>query len=814
MLQKFKWCAAAALLCPMFAHAQATLSGEVRSNAGEPLSNAHVQIENRAIGAFTDANGKFNLPLNEKGTYVLSASYLGFESYRDTIDVNEALVQCSIVLIPKAYISNEVLVQATRLRPKAPATFVTIEKQKLEKLNLGQDLPFLINWSPSVVATSDAGAGIGYTSLRIRGSDQTRINVTVNGIPINDSESHGVFWVNMPDLASSLSSVQIQRGLGTSTNGSGAFGASINMETNTVQEKPGAIISNTFGSFNTRRHMVQFNSGLLGNGLAIEGRLSNVQSDGYVDRASSDLNSYFLSAGYYGKKTMIKAVTMVGKERTFQSWYGVPESRLNNDVEGMLAHASREGYSEAQLDNLLNSGRTYNYYLYENEVDDYQQDHYQLHLTHQFRDDLSLTVSGHYTYGRGFFEQFREDDDFANYGLPNPIIGADTIGSTDLIRRRWLDNDFYGGTYALNYNINRHEILLGGGVHFYRGDHFGEVIWAETAEGLSPFERYYQGEGNKDEINNYIKWQYKTGKWNLLADAQVRYIYYEAFGTDNDLTPIDVSAEFLFFNPKVGARYDINPSNAMYAYIGRGSREPVRNDFIDAPEGVVPVHETLYNVELGYTLSKRGHVINVNGFYMGYENQLVPTGELNDVGAIVRRNVAQSYRAGIELDATFSLRKNVQWNLNTTLSRNKISSFDEVTYDYTEDFDIVVKRFTDTDISFSPSVMGMSRFLWSPVKNVELDLITRYVGQQYLDNTQNDSRAIDAYTTTDFRVSYRIENKVFKMIEFNVLVNNVFNAKYVSNGYTYSYIVGSQVTENFYYPQAGTNFLAGLNLHF
>ena len=818
MFKLTMYAAVAAVLMPGISYAQAQLNGVVSGKDGQVLSGAYVIVENssgRTNTAFTDYAGGFQFSGLVDGLYPMMIRYLGYETYRDTVELSGPSTRISIALIPLPFLTDEVVVEATRLSPNAPATFQNIDKEELSKLNLGQDLPFLIGWTPSLVATSDAGAGIGYTGIRIRGSDQTRINVTVNGIPINDPESQGVFWVNMPDLASSLSSVQIQRGLGSSTNGSGAFGASINMETAGVEQEAGALISNSFGSFNTRRHTVQFNSGRLGNGFAMEGRLSQIASDGYIDRASSDLRSYYLSGGYYGKKTMVKAVTFSGKERTYQSWNGTPQSRLENDTDGMLTHAANEGYTEAQLENLLTSGRTYNFYQYENEVDDYQQDHYQLHATHMITPELKISVAGHYTYGRGFFEQYRQGEDWLNdYGKPYPVVGTDTIFETDLIRRRWLENDFYGSTYSLNYQQGRHDVTLGGGSHFYRGDHFGEIVWAEFAGQIAHNERYYEGVGNKDDHSTYLKWQYGVDKWNLMADLQVRQVDYETFGMDNDLVPIDVKTDFLFFNPKAGVRYNLTNQSAVYAYLGRGNREPVRNDFIDAPEGVRPVFETLNNLEIGYNLTRPGMIVNINGYYMDYRNQLVATGELNDVGAIVRRNVDESYRAGIEADLTFQIVRRLRWNVNATFSRNKIQTFDEVTYDYSVDFDVINTRFIDTDIAFSPGVIAASRIMWTPAENLEIDLISKYVGDQYLDNTQNEDRKIEAYTTTDFRIAYRVENLLFKEIEVSLLVNNIFDALYSSNGYTYSYIAGTPVTENFYYPQAGINFLAGLNLRF
>lgn len=814
MFKKFSSALAAVALFFTGVNAQISLTGNVTDENGEPLSGAHVILEETLRALYTQEDGSFAFRQIKTNSASVKVTYLGYESFTEERVLEDGMNEMNISLKPLPYVTDEVVVTATRLSPKAPATFKNIEKKEIEKLNLGQDLPFLLNWTPSLIATSDAGAGVGYTGMRIRGSDQTRINVTVNGIPINDSESQGVFWVNMPDLSSSLSSVQIQRGLGSSTNGSGAFGASVNMETNNAQAEAGGAIDNSYGSFNTRKHTVEFNSGILKNGFAIEGRLSNIQSDGYIDRASSDLRSYYLAGGYYGKKTMVKAITFVGAERTYQSWYGTPESRLENDVDGMLQHAANEGYTDRQLDNLLTSGRTYNFYLYENEVDDYQQDHYQLHVVHEFQPELKLSLAGHYTYGRGFFEQYRNDDEFSDYGLENPIIGMDTITETDLIRRRWLENDFYGATYSLDYTKGGHKFILGGGLHFYRGDHFGDIVWAEYSQDIDHLQQYYFNVGNKDDISVYGKWEYATGKWNFMADLQYRRVDYETFGIDNDQVAIDVARNFNFFNPKIGARYDLNDRSAVYLYLGRGNREPVRNDFIDALPGEDPEPETLNNIELGYSVRSGSLQLNLNGYAMLYENQLVLTGELNDVGSSIRRNVDESYRLGIEADATYQVSPKFMVNANLTLSRNRISRFDEVIYDYTNGFDVIVNEVDGTDISFSPEIISAARLIYQPVEGLEIMVISKYVGDQYLDNTSNENRKIDAYWVNDFRVGYKIKNVLFKEIEISLLVNNFLDAEYSSNGYTYSYIVGDPITENFYYPQAGINFLAGLRLSF
>lgn len=800
---------AAGVLCGIPCTAQLALSGYVQTAEGKPLRGAHVVLLHSARSVFTDSQGQFSLSSVPAQRVVVGISHIGYRPVTDTLEAGNPAF---IVMDPLPYLAGEVVIQATRLAPEAPATFKNLDKEEIERLNMGQDFPFLINWTPSLIATSDAGAGVGYTGLRIRGSDQTRINVTVNGIPINDAESQGVFWVNMPDLASSMHSVQIQRGLGSSTNGSGAFGASINIETSQVSEEAGVRLGTSYGSFNTWMRNVQFETGKLGKGFWMDGRLSAITSDGYIDRASSDLRSYYLTAGYAGRRTVLKAVTFSGRERTYQSWYGTPQSRLENDRQGMIDHAQREGYTDAQLENLLSAGRTYNYYLYENEVDNYGQDHYQLHLNQQLGKDIVLGASLHYTYGSGYFEQFREDDLLLNYGLQPFSAGGDTISSTDLVRRRWLDNHFYGGMYSLRYSKLNHQFTLGGGLHIYDGDHFGEVIWGEILPGAVPGQRYYYNRGRKDDFNTFAKWEYNHNRWNLMADLQIRVVHYNTGGNDNDLRPFDIAERFQFFNPKAGVRYRISGRNTIYLYTGIGNREPVRNDFIDAPQGQEPGHETLLNVELGYTHSTEKAIVNVNTFLMAYRNQLVLTGALNDVGAAVRTNANQSYRAGVEAEVAWSLANTVKLDANLTLSDSRIRTFQEVVYDYTDGFDEIIENYNNTPISFSPSLMGSIMLRWLPTPKGEAVLIGRYVGRQYLDNTGSELRSLDPYATADLKLTYTLSTELFRQAAFHLLVSNITNAMYESNGYTYRYIAGEMVNENFFYPQAGINMLIGVTL--
>ena len=794
-----------------------SISGTIKdASTSEPLVGAHVRFQGYYQAVNTNGNGVFELGTFEQGEYVLIASYIGYEN--DTINVkleNGETQSVDFALNKKIIMTDEFVVLSTRVAKGAPMTFTNMNKEEIQKQNLGQDLPMLVNWTPSMVTSSDAGAGVGYTKMRIRGSDPTRINVTVNGIPINDPESQGTFWVNMPDFASSTDNLQIQRGLGTSSNGAASFGASVNLQTNTLKKKAYGEIANSFGSFYTRKHTVQFGSGIVDNKWAFDGRLSQIASDGYIDRASSDLRSYYLSGGYYGKKTVVKAITFSGQEKTYQSWYGTPSSRLENDETAMNEHADNNGYSAAQRENLLNSGRTYNFYLYDDETDNYQQDHYQLHISHQLSDQINFNAALHYTYGRGYFEQFKENEDFEDYGISPQVVGNDTIASTDLIRRRWLDNHFYGLTYSFNHRKGKFINTLGGAYNEYRGDHFGEIIWAQASNNVNIRDKFYDGDALKTDGNVYVKSTYAAGKKTaLFVDVQFRRVNYETDGTDIDQRILDIEKEFNFINPKAGVSYQLNGKDQFYASFALGNREPVRNDFVDALEGREPKHESMQDYEAGYRRTVKSYYFNSNFFFMNYKNQLVLTGELNDVGSAIRANADKSYRAGIEFEFGWKINKSIKWLANATYSQHKIEEFDQIVYDYTNGSETVIENYKETDIAYSPSIISGSQLLVSPVNGVELGILSKYVGEQFLDNTSNANRKIDAYLVNDVRITYTIKGKLFKEMTFSFLVNNVLDEKYSSDGYTFSYIAGDKITENFFYPQAGRNYLAGLSLKF
>lgn len=810
-----------AFLAVVSAYAQSSLSGRVTSESGEPLVGANVWLEGSTKAVATDGDGYYKLRGIDRGSYLVHASYVGYITHNQSLTINDDIT-LDISLEESVIKGEEVIVYATRANDKTPTTFSNISTRELEERNLGQDIPFVLRYTPSMVVTSDAGNGVGYTGMRIRGSDATRINVTVNGIPLNDAESHGTFWVNMPDFTSSVDNVQIQRGVGTSTNGAASFGASVNLQTDMPAQESYAKIDNSFGSFNTWRHTVELNTGLINDHWAFQGRLSKISSDGYIDRAEADLKSYFLSGGYYGDKTTIKALTFGGKEVTYQSWYGTPEAKLYGNDEELQALVDFGGeYStQQQLDNLFNSDRRFNYYLYDRETDNYAQDHYQLHLSHTFSPNFNATAALHYTHGEGYYEQYRNDDDFADYGLDNVTIGDSTITSTDLIRRRWLDNDFYGGVFSLNYSDADWDLTVGGGYNYYDGDHFGEIIWAQYASNSNIRERYYDNYGRKGDFNIYVKANYQiVENLNLFGDVQLRTISYDTKGVDNDQRMIDTGGDYTFVNPKLGGTYTLDANSNLYASFAVGNREPVRNDFVDAPNGETPQHETLRNLEVGYRRASSTATFSANYYLMDYENQLVLTGALNDVGSGIRTNVDDSYRMGIELVGAIKLSDMISLGGNVTFSQNKIANFTEVVYDYGVDFseyNVITIEHENTDIAFSPNVIAGGELNVSPLDGLNLKLLGKYVGKQYLDNTSDEDRIIREYFVSDLLLSYGFKPQGVKQVELSLMVNNIFNKMYESNGYTWGYYYGYEednlYQQNNYYPQAGTNFLLSLSL--
>jgi len=799
------------------AFAQKTLTGQITDQEdGKPLPGATVRA-GEIRGTTTDANGRFTLRNISDNIGILEITYIGYQTIKlDAATLSEAK-PLEIKLQKSTFQADEVIVNATRVTDKNGMAYTNVTAEALNKQNLGQDLPVLLNFTPSLVSTSDAGGGVGYTGIRIRGTDATRINVTVNGIPYNDAESQGVYWVNMPDFASSVSSIQIQRGVGTSTNGAGAFGATVNISTNQFRKEAYAELNNSYGSFNTFKNTIKIGSGLVKDKFTFDARLSRVSSDGYVDRASSELHSYYLSGAYFGGKSFVRVNVFSGKENTYQSWNGVPEAKLRGDREGILSYIDRNGLDDQDAQNLLNSdNRTYNSYTYKNEIDNYRQDHYQVVSSHTLTNNLTLNVNGFLVRGLGYYEQYRKNDKFSNYNLPNVVSGSDTISRTDLIRRRWLNNYFYGSTFSLDYNsFKKLTASIGGGYTHYDGDHYGEIIWARTAGATENDQRYYFNKGIKSDFNIYGKLYYQfTEKLNAFADLQFRNVGHKIDGTDNDLISFAFDQTYSFLNPKAGITYQLAPQSSVYASYSVANKEPNRDDFTASTTRLFPKSERLNNVEAGFRTQHGKWAVSANYYLMHYKNQLVLTGQINDVGNSIRVNVPKSYRTGIELEGAVAFNTHFKWNANATFSQNKIADFTEYIVNYdTGDYDLV--NHGKSDISFSPNVIAGSQFTYSPKKNLEFALLTKYVGKQYLDNTSSETRKLDAYFTNDIRLTYTIKPAWIKEISFNFLLNNIFSEKYESNGYTYGYISGgSLIQENFYFPQAGRNFLVGVNFHF
>lgn len=806
----------AALLLSTSAFAQFTIKGKVVDEQGDPILGVSINSEGFQVGTTTDINGNYELKDLPNNYYRLRFRAFGYIARYESVQVENADVVFNLNMRAAYFMQEGIEVKGVRATEKTPTTFTNLDREDIKEQNFGQDLPFLLQSTPSTVVTSDAGAGVGYTGVRIRGVDPTRTNVTVNGIPLNDSESHGVFWVNMPDFASSVEDMQVQRGVGTSSNGGAAFGASININSNQINQEAYGELDHSYGSFNTWRNTVRAGTGLINNQFTMDARLSKITSDGYIDRATSDLRSFYLSGAWYGNNSSIKANVFSGHEVTYQAWYGTPESRVNGDEQEMIDYAARNFLSAEETENLLNSGRTYNYYTYENEVDNYQQDHYQIHGNHSFNKNLSGNVAFHYTRGRGHFEQYRTNDRFSTYNFSPIVVEGDTLDRMDLIRRRWLDNHFYGTVFYMDYNnLKGLNINFGGGINAYDGDHYGEVIWAQYMPNNDIRDRYYDNNGFKTDGHAYIKGTYDYKKFTFFGDFQYRYIDYTFLGVDdvdNELVELTQQVDYSFLNPKIGLTYTFNPKNNLYLSYAVANREPVRRDFRESTPGNRPMHETLFNVETGYRYKSTNAYIQANIFYMDYDNQLVLTGQINDVGGYTRTNVDKSYRAGIEIEGGYKILDNLGVTGNFMISQNKIVSFTE----FVDNYDIggqTAIQHDNTDLAFSPNVIGGLTVNYAPVKGLQISLMGKYVGAQYLDNTSSDERKIDDYFISHLTLSYTIKDKFFKEITFGIRVNNLFNEVFENNGYTWGYIFGGErIQENFYYPQAERNILGRISI--
>jgi iron complex outermembrane receptor protein len=683
---------------------------------------------------------------------------------------------------------KEVTVSSVRAKDKNPITYTNLSKEDIAPRNLGQDVPVLLQYLPSVVSTTDAGNGVGYTYMRVRGADGSRINVTLNGVPFNDSESQGTFFVNLPDFASSLESVQLQRGVGTSTNGAGAFGASLNMQTKSFQEKAYAEVSNSVGSFATRKHTIAFGTGLHNN-FEMNARISNIASDGFIDRATSNMFGYFFNTNYITEQSQVKFLAFGGKQKTYQAWYGIEDpEKLKNDRTFNPAGMYTDEFGNVQF--------------YDNETDNYWQNHFQLHWTEKWSEKWISNAALHYTIGKGYFEQYKEDEDLTDYNLPD--FNGNSI--SDLVRKRWLDNDFFGATFSLNYRTPKTDLLFGGAANRYLGKHFGEVVWTQNY--VPNPNRYYDNYGNKDDVNFYTKASYNiTSQLNLFADLQYRMVFYEATSVKFS----DVNDTFRFFNPKAGVNYQLDTKNSFYGFLGVANKEPRRDDYESG--SVKP--ERLIDYELGWKYNTQKVKISANAFYMNYKDQLVLTGALNDVGSPIFTNSGKSYRVGLEVESTIAIADKLILNPNVTLSQNK-------NRDFYFQRDGVLQNLGNTDIAFSPNLIVGNRLTFLPIKDFQISLLSKFVSEQYMGNIDSKQSELEAYFVNDLNINYEWKiNKSIKSIVLSGLVNNIFDLEYESNGYFYTYDDDWSNPGNIttiegagFFPQAGINFILGLSLKF
>ncbi len=786
------------------------LSGQVSSDDGSPLYGASIIIEGTYLGVYTDQQGNFVFNRLNEGSYSLSISYLGYSTLTKEIDLRSDL-SIIISLESSLIMTEEIVVKGIRASGVTPVAQSVMDGAEIKKANTGQDLPYLLALQPSVVATSEAGTGIGYTNLRIRGTDASRINITLDGIPLNDPESQQVFWVNMPDLAGSISGIQIQRGVGTSTNGAGAFGGSINMTSEHPSEEAYSQISGSYGSFNTYKVSAKVGTGIIADRFKMDMRFSGVQSDGFIDRASSSHRSLMISGQYRLKRSMLKANFIHGEQVTGISWWGTPADSLGTN----RTYNPAGEYIDTQG----------NLRYYNGQDDNYTQTHYHLIYNWQISENLYLRTAGHFTRGAGYYEQYKQDEKLSDYNLPNWIlhglIDNVILDQTDLIRRKWLYNNYYGGVFNLNYSGAGIDASFGGGINRYVGDHFGRIMWMRWAGTTEIDHQWYINGGQKDEINLYAKVNYQLNKrLSLFGDLQYRYIDYLIRGTDDDLRYLDIDHRYNFFNPKAGLFLDLNQNQDIYASLAVANREPSRTNFKDAAgdEAATPLAETMYDFEGGYNLKFSLFSASLNIYYMHYKNQLVPTGKLSSVGYPIMTNVELSYRSGIELSVGLKPVDLIEWNASLTLSRNIIRNFTEYSSNYNSIFDVsesISFDHGDVQIAYSPSIIASSDIAVNPTENVQLHLISKFVGKQYFDNTQSEDRTIDPYFVNNLRLDFNPEIKGFKGLGIQLQVNNLFNTLYENNAYGGNWYEDMQeYTWAYYFPQAGINYLLKMTIAF
>lgn len=798
---------------PFLASAQFSVSGKITDQqTGQTLPGATINIENTYSATLADANGAYNFKNVKAGTYTIKVSFIGYQTVQKTVSVTAATT-VNFGLNLSTLMGDEVTVKATRATAKSATTFTDLSKKDLDKNNFGQDLPYLLNQTPSAVITSDGGTGIGYTGIRIRGSDGTRTNVTLNGIPLNDAEDQGAYFVDLPDLVSSVDNIQVQRGVGTSTNGAGAFGASINMQTTTRRDSAYTQLDNSLGSYGTYKNTVSVGTGLVDGKFTFDGRLSRIESSGYIDRAASHLKSFFLSGAYYGKNTLIRVNVFSGYEQTYQAWDGIPEYTL---------YSGNRTYNELGLEA---DGKTF----YPNQTDNYTQNYVQLLVDQKIANHLSFSGALFYTKGFGYYEEYKPNEALANYNVTPVVVGGKTVDSTALVRDLWLNNDFYGVTYALHYDpAKEFHFTLGGAYNQYLGAHYNNIEWTQQSTNIPPNFEYERDNAKKTDFNIFGKLDYQLNDFTFFADMQYRHIDYSFYGLiDQNGNSLQQSVSLDFFNPKGGITYQISPQSNVYLSLAVANHEPNRSDYVASTSTTRPSSENLQDYELGYRINTPVFKGGINGFYMKYKNQLVLTGSLNYVGEAVRVNVPDSYRAGVEFDGKLKISDQFSWAATAALSQNKIKTFTASYYDY-DNGNTVTGNLNNTDIAYSPSFVGSSELGWMPVKNGEIAFISKYVGMQYLDNTSNQNpagypaadpansnRTIGSYFINNLRFRYNFQTKAVKNVGIAFLVYNIFSTKYITNGATYPDIDSGQVVNyNYYFPQAPRNYYLTLSLGF
>ena len=782
------------------------IKGRVTDTEGNPLAGTAIIIEGTYYGVYAASDGTYSFTNLKDGTYSLRFSFTGYETQTHEVELYDEYI-LDVVMEQLSFLTGDVVIKATRAGTRTPLAYTNVDRNVISKQNSGKDMPFLLSLTPSLVETSEAGTGIGYTNLRIRGTDANRINVTVDGIPLNDPESQQVFWVDLPDLASSVDNIQVQRGVGTSSHGAGAFGATVSIQTKNPDNEPFAQINTSYGSFNTFKNMITAGTGVLAERLAFQVRYSELRSDGYIERTGSDHRSLFINGVYRTERTHLKANIILGQEHTGIGWWGVP---------GEMLDVNRRYNPAGEYTDEFGITR-----YYDNESDNYTQNHFQLIYGYRIDNNLTFNTALHYTRGEGYYEEYREDISFQDYGLPLVNIADTVIDETDIVRRKWMSNDFYGLVYSIAYKKGKIEVTAGGGANHYTGDHFGRIIWMRYSGHLEKDHEWYFNTGKKGEVSIFGKADYNiTDRISVFADLQYRNINYRLSGPDDDLKELGQRHTYGFFNPKAGLFVNINQNQDAYLSFSVANREPSRADFKEAAgdPDAAPRPETLYDTELGYSVRGGNYSIAANLYAMLYKDQLVPTGELSSTGYTIMTNVAKSYRMGIELISSIKPVKILNWDFSITLSRNKIKNLVEYYIDYnTSDWseEYRSKTLGTVDIAYSPSIIASSDIHLKIFKNTGIHFISKYVGKQYFDNTMNTERMLDPYLVNNFRIDFEPSIPKTKNLEFQLLVNNIFDNKYESNAYGGNwYEDGVEKTWSYYFPQAGINYMIRIGVTF